>query len=159
MEGILRYLDTNIALKVEETMRALAVMIGKKYKTAIVIKNQSEYPMVVNSAKLCKSLKNIHPSIREYPIERMGADDFSEFSSIGPGCYFMYFIGAQEGHSLHCDNLDFNDQCIEPAFELCFRIICERLNLVVANGKDKEKDVKRKYSLYDEEVCSKIVIN
>lgn len=107
-------------------MRDLAKIIGQKYNTTVVLKVQNEFPLVVSSDHLCEALKRLKLSVRDYPIERMGSDDFSEFSSLVPGCYFMYFIGFQKNQSSHCDKLDFNDACIDPASELWFNIISDR---------------------------------
>ena len=149
MEGVLRYLDHNAAVRIDEELRMLAVAIGKKYNTVVTVKLVSEFPVVTNADHLCEALKHICPATRDYPTERMGADDFSELSTVVPGCYFMFFVGAQNNQTLHCDSLDFNDDCLEPAAELLYNIVRSRLSM--APGKVQKKELVRRKSLIEQE--------
>ena len=129
LSGLLRYLNKDSLKKVGDVLEKVAERVRQKYDIEIEVKVPCDYKLLENDTNLANELKRIIPEATEERVPIMAGEDFSEFSDIIPGCFFLYSVGSKCGKTLHTDNYDFNDDCIEGVSETWFKIMKDRLDI------------------------------
>ena len=122
--GVCRFFDEQLKLDYLNKLDKVVKDIEIKRNVTIEIKS-FEYPLLVNDKKLVDDLKSIcEVSDEGLPIKF--SEDFSEFSKVVPGCFYLYSIGNPKKITLHDPNYNFNDDCLENMARLWWKIIENR---------------------------------
>lgn len=128
MEGTIRSFDDNVRDNFLKRVKEVIVEIEEKRKVKIDFRSIFAYPMVNNDAKLTKCLQDLFGNTSDVGLPLKASEDFSEFSNVVPGCFFMFSIGSQTGKGLHVNNYNFNDGMIETGARNWLKIIRNRLD-------------------------------
>ena len=124
VNGVCRFFDEELKFGYLRELERVVRVVG--LKRGVVFEIESfEYPLLVNDETLVRQLEGICEVSKEgLPIKF--SEDFSEFSKVVPGCFFLYSIGNPKGITLHDPNYDFNDDCLENMARLWWKIILNR---------------------------------
>ncbi|MBO8131832.1 MAG: amidohydrolase [Candidatus Marinimicrobia bacterium] len=126
--GSLRVLNENVYNKIKDLIKDYVKGYEKLYKIKIDFKIPSYCPPVINNNNLYNNFVRFISQDKElketWKIENkvfMGADDFSFYSRIVPGLYFL--IGAKKRGELHSPILEFDEDVIDISLPLLTRFV------------------------------------
>jgi len=128
LEGTLRMLDfsqrNDYRKLFEDILKGVSLKTGITYE----LDYRETNPPVINEKALTTKVMEVCKNVfGEDNVEkgevRLGAEDFSLYSSLVPGCYMRIGTGGEErfNYSLHTDMFDINEKAIVPAVNLFSR--------------------------------------
>jgi amidohydrolase len=126
VNGTCRYFDSKLKDDYFDYLMKVIMIIEMEHKVQIDIEI-GNYPPVINNEDLVNELKKIVPFINQENLPKKFSEDFSEFSNVVPGCFFLYKISNKRNTLLHRPNYDFNDDCIFKISHLWKKIMYHRL--------------------------------
>jgi hippurate hydrolase len=128
--GTLRIFDNDLRKRVNEDIELIVKQIEQETKCKIDI---DVFPVakspVLNDENLTgKFIKMLDGKVRQDKIPIFASEDFADYQEKVPGVFFFLAGGTNCGENLHVDNYNFNDEIIERAANIYFKIAEERFN-------------------------------
>jgi metal-dependent amidase/aminoacylase/carboxypeptidase family protein len=68
-------------------------------------------------------------NVTDKPLPSLIGEDFSYFTKLTPGCFFLMSSQKKEGDGLHSNNFDVNDDVIPLIAEMWLRIAEDRFGV------------------------------
>ena len=137
VKGTLRSFDPKFTLEFKSKLNAIIDEVCDQYKCKADKRIITNYPAVMNHEKETDHVKRVASkifgaeNITEENLPVYASEDFSFFLEKKPGAFF--FLGAakkeKEIVGLHNSHYDFNDDIIEKAAEIWFRLAEDRFDL------------------------------
>lgn len=133
--GTLRSFDENLTLEFKAKFQQMCQKICGQCGVNLDIKLNTNYPSVVNHlentewvARLAKEVYG-EENVTDEGLPLMASEDFGHFTRRVPGAFFFPTSGKKESDNayLHEPGYIFDDEAIEKASELFYRIAIDRL--------------------------------
>ena len=135
--GSLRSFDEKLTLEVKSKFQLLCEKVCEAQGVLLDIKLNTNYPCVFNSSdkveRVAEIAKKVYgeDNVTEEGLPLMASEDFGYYTRHKPGVFFFPTTGKTEDFNayLHEPTYIFDDEAIEKASELFYRIALDRLGL------------------------------
>lgn len=126
--GTLRIFDNDLRSKINADIKAIAESVEKDTGCEIEIDvfSVAKSPVLNDEGLTQKFVDMLGGKVKSDKLPIFASEDFSDYQEKVPGVFFFLAGGTQCGENLHVDNYNFNDEIIETAADIYFKIAQKR---------------------------------
>lgn len=137
LKGTIRSFDEALTLEFKAKFQDLAEKVCQKHGVKLDMQLNTLYPVTSNTKKEAEIVKEVakgvygEENVTEEGLPWMASEDFSFFTRYVPGVFFFPTSGRfnENNAYLHEPTFNFDDEAIEKASELFFRIVLHRFDV------------------------------
>mmetsp|Transcript_51763 Transcript_51763/g.59464 ORF Transcript_51763/g.59464 Transcript_51763/m.59464 type:complete len:399 (-) Transcript_51763:23-1219(-) len=137
LKGTIRSFDETLTLKFKAEFQAMCEQVCRKHGVKLDMQLNTLYPATVNTPKETQIVKDVakeiygEDNVSEENLPLMASEDFSFFTRYVPGVFFFPTSGRLNENNpyLHEPNFNFDDEAIEKASELFYKLALHRFDV------------------------------
>jgi amidohydrolase len=137
IQGTLRTFDEKVTFDFKSKFQSACEKICKKHGVQLILKLDTTYPVVINSPEETKIVamlaKEVYgeTNVGDWGLPGPGSEDFSYYTRYLPGVFFFPTSGKkhQDNPFIHETTYDFDDEAIEKASELFYKIVLHQFGV------------------------------
>lgn len=137
IKGTLRTFDEKVTYDFKSKFQSACEKICEKHGVQLILQLDTSYPAVVNSEKetqmVAQLAKEVYgeAQVGDWGLPGPGSEDFSYYTRYLPGVFFFPTSGKKEQDNpfIHETSYDFDDEAIEKASELFYRIVMHQFGV------------------------------
>lgn len=138
IRGTMRTFDENITLDYKARFQDMCEKIAKRHGLKLDIQLETSYPTVINwpeqTEVVIEVAKGVYGEgkVTDEELPQLGSEDFSYYTRYVPGSFYFVASGRKptDNPDCHAPDFDFDDNAIEKASEMFYRIALHRFNLL-----------------------------
>lgn len=117
--GTVRTFEADVKAHVWEAIERIVVSVAQAHRCTAKTTFEAGYPPVVNHAEVAELVRrNVAPERLVEVEPGMGAEDFSAYQAVVPGCFFVVGGGGQEAFPHHHPRFAVDEEAIAVAIDV-----------------------------------------